>query len=103
MSAVVIGAFVDRDLFSQLPAKEREIAVGAEIFRLLVFTEALVGLKEMAADLASDLRTFVAIVVVEIIVRSAAEGAGNQLWHRMRLPPSFDGAKRLSLKRLILC
>ncbi len=30
--AVVIGAFVDRDLFARLPAKEGVIAVRAEVF-----------------------------------------------------------------------
>jgi hypothetical protein len=30
--AVIIRAFVNRDLFPDLPAEEREVAVGAEVF-----------------------------------------------------------------------
>ena len=79
MLAAVIGAFVDRDLFARFPAKERVVAVGAEVFRLLVLAETLVNLEQVTADLAPKLRFFPAVVEVEIVVRGIADRASDQL------------------------
>lgn len=81
MLAVIIGAFVDRDFFPRLPAEESVIAVGAEVLRLIVFTKALISLEQMAADLASKLGFFLAVIVVEIVVRGITERADDQLWN----------------------
>ena len=64
--------------------------------------ESLIGLEQVAADLAPDLRFFLAVVVVEIVVRSIADGTENQLWDCMRLGPASDRIKWLSMKRLVL-
>ena len=81
MLAVIIGAFVDRDFFPHFPAEERVVAVRAEVFRLIVFTKALTSLEQMSADLASKLGFFLAVVVVEIVVRGIANRTNDQLWN----------------------
>ena len=53
MLATIVAALKECDFFPGLPAKERVVAVRAEVFRLFVFTESLVSLKQVAAYLAS--------------------------------------------------
>ena len=81
MLAVIVTAFVDGDLFPHFPAKEGVGAVGAEVFRLFVLAEALVGLEQVVADLAPKLGFFLAVVVVEIVVRGVAKRTNDQLWN----------------------
>lgn len=42
MWAIIIRAFVDRDLFTDFPDKEGMIAIGAIVFGFRVFRESLV-------------------------------------------------------------
>ncbi len=45
MGAVIITAFINSNLFTFFPLKERMMAIRAEVFRFIVFTESLVKLK----------------------------------------------------------
>jgi hypothetical protein len=56
----------------------------------------------VAADLAPDLSFLLAVVVVEIVVRSIADRTKNQLWDCVRLGPAPDRIKRFTVKRLVL-
>ena len=56
----------------------------------------------MAADLASDLRFLLAVVVVEIVVWGIADRAGNQFRGGVSLPPAPDRIKRFTVKRRVL-
>jgi hypothetical protein len=100
--AVIIRAFVERNLFPHFPTKESMVAVGAEVFCPFVFTKALVSLEQVAADLAPDLSFLLAIVVVEIVVRSIADRTDNQFRDCVRLGPALDRIKRFTVKRLVL-
>ena|GEM_PF-6743583 len=100
--AVVVGAFVERDLFPDLPSVERVVAVGAKVFCLIVFTESLVGLEQVTTDLAPDLSFLLAVIVVEIVVRGIADRANNQFRDGVRLGPAPDRIKRFTVKRLVL-
>lgn len=95
MLAIIVAAFIDCDLFPRLPAKERMAAVGAEVFRFFVFAEALVSLEQMTADLAQELRFYLAVVEVEIIMRGIADRANNQFRDRRGSLPALYGLKRL--------
>jgi len=55
MRAVIVAALVDRDLFPIFPAKEGAVAIGAEVFGLIVFAESLLHLKKVSADFAFNL------------------------------------------------
>lgn len=56
----------------------------------------------MAADLAPDLRFYLAIVVVEIVVRGIADRTNDQFRDRVRLSPAPDRIKRLPMNGLVL-
>ena len=56
----------------------------------------------MAADLASDLRFFLAVVVVEIVMRGIADRTDNQFWNCVGVAPAPDRTKWLPVKGLIL-
>ena len=103
MLTVVVRTLIERDLFSDLPSVERVVAVGAKVFCLTVFTESLVGLEQVTADLAPDLRFLLAVVVVEIVVRSIADRTYNKLRYCVRLGPAPDWTKRFTVERLVLC
>ena len=59
-------------------------------------------MEQVAADLASDLRFFLAVVVVEIVVRGIADRAGNQFRNRVRFGPAPDRTERLPMPSLVL-
>jgi hypothetical protein len=75
---IVVTTLIEGYLFPGLPPKERMVAVRAEVFRLFVFTETLVSLKQVAADLASKLRFLPAVVAVEIVMRGIADRTNDQ-------------------------
>jgi hypothetical protein len=62
----------------------------------------LVSLKQVTADLAPDLRFLLAVVVVEIVVRSIADRTNNQFRDCVRFGPAADRAKLLPMKSLVL-
>lgn len=76
MGAVVIAALVDGHFFSLFPGEEGVLAVGAVILGFSL-AESFFLLKELAADLAEELRSFLAVVVVEVGMRGLAGGAAG--------------------------
>jgi hypothetical protein len=59
-------------------------------------------LEKMTANLASDLRTFFAVVEVEIIVRRLAAETDNLLRHFRGVAMRLDGSKRFPVSYLVL-
>lgn len=77
MRTVIVTAFVDSDLFTLFPGKERIMAIRAEEIGNAVLTESLVNLKQIFTDLASELRPLDAVVIVDIGARSVAARTGG--------------------------
>jgi hypothetical protein len=85
------------------PAEERQPAMGAEELRFSVVPEAVLDLEEMATNLAFDLRAFLAVVEVEIIVRRLAAEADHLLRDSLDgIAMRLNRSKRLSVNRLVL-
>ena len=56
----------------------------------------------MAADLAPDLRFYLAIVIVEIVVRGLADWTNDQFGDSIGPGPAPDRLKRFTVKRLVV-
>ncbi len=65
MGTGVVAALVDGYFFSLFPGEEGALAVGAVVFGFSL-AESFLLLKEFAADLAEELRSLLAVVVVEV-------------------------------------
>jgi hypothetical protein len=88
MGAGIVGALVDGHFFSLFPGEEGVVAVGAVVLGLIL-AESFLLLKEFAADLAQELGSFLAIVVVEVEMRRLAGGAAGALRDPRRAGPVF--------------
>ena len=76
MGTGVVAALVDGHFFSLFPGEEGVLAVGAVVLGFTL-AESFLLLKEFAADLAEELRSLLAVVVVEVGMRClAGEAAG---------------------------
>jgi hypothetical protein len=78
MRAGIVAALVDGHFLSLLPGEEGVVTIGAVVFSL-IRAESFFLLKEFAADLAEELRSLLAVVVVEIGMRRLAGGAAGTL------------------------
>jgi hypothetical protein len=78
MGTVVIAALVDGHFFSLFPGKEGAVAVGTVVLGFTL-AESFFLLKELAADLAEELRSLLAVVVVEVGMGRLARGAAGGL------------------------
>jgi hypothetical protein len=67
------------------------VAIGAEVFRLFSLPEFFVHLKEGMTDLASELSSFVPIVVVEIAMGSIATSTYKMFRYARRGWAILDG------------
>ena len=74
MGAGIVAAPVDGHFFSLFPGEEGVLAVGAVVLGFTL-AESFLLLKEFAADLAEELGSFLAVVVVEVGMRCLAGGA----------------------------
>jgi len=99
--AVIVAALVDRDLFPAFPAEKSIAAIRAEVLWFMMFTESLLDLKQEAADLAFELRFLLAVVEVEIFVRSIAGRTDNQFWNHEGFTPTLDRGQRFAIFGLI--
>jgi hypothetical protein len=85
------------------PAEERQPAMGAEELRFPVVPEAVLDLEEMATNLAFDLRAFLAVVEVEIIVGRLAAKTDYLFRNPLgRIAMRLNWSKWLSVNRLVL-
>jgi hypothetical protein len=74
MGTGVVAALVDGHFFSLFPGEEGVLAVGAVVLGFTL-AESFLLLKELAANLAEELGSFFAVVVVEVGRRGLAGGA----------------------------
>ena len=102
MGAVIVTAFINSNFFTFFPLKERMMAIRAEVFGFIVFTEPLVKLKQVVTDLAFELSSFIAIVVVDINVRGVAERTESLLRDFGGIRAVFNRRKRFSVSSLVL-
>jgi len=68
MGTGIVAALVDGHFFSLLPGEEGVVAVGAVVLAFSL-AESFLLLKEFAADLAEELGSLLAVVVVEVAMR----------------------------------
>jgi hypothetical protein len=78
MGTGVVWALVDGHFFSLFPGEEGVLAVGA-IVPGLPLAESFLLLKEFSAELAQELGSFFAIIVVEVGMGRMAGGAVGAL------------------------
>jgi hypothetical protein len=78
MGAGIVAALVDSHFLSLFPGEEGVLAVGAVVF-CFTLGESFLLLKEFAADLAEELGSLLAVVVVEVGMRRLAGGAVGAL------------------------
>ena len=76
MGTGIVAALVDGHFFSLFPGEEGVLAVGAVVF-CLTLAESFFLLKEFAAELAEELGSFLAVVVVEVGMGRMAGGAAG--------------------------
>jgi hypothetical protein len=78
MRAGIVTALIDGHFLSLLPGEEGALAVGAVVLGLTV-TEAFLLLKPFSTDLAQELRSFLSVIVVEVVMGGLAVGAAGAL------------------------
>jgi len=99
---VIVGAFVNGHFLLEFPAKQSKTAMGAEQFRFSPVPEPVLDLKELTADLAFDLRTFLAVVEVEIVVGCAAAKAVYLIRDLRGVPAGLNRRKGFAVKGFVL-
>jgi len=90
METGIITAFIESHIFSLFPGGEGVLAVGAVVLGL-VLAESFFLLKEFAADLAEELGSLLAVVVVEVVMGCLAAGAAGGLRDPRGAGPVFYG------------
>ena len=90
MGTGIVAALVDGHLFSLFPGEEGVLAVRAVVL-CLPLTEAFLLLKALSADLAQELGSLLAVVVVEVGMRRLAGGAAGALRDPRGAGPVFYG------------
>jgi len=74
MGTGIVTALVEGHFFFLFPGEESVLAIGAVVLGLSL-AESFLLLKEFSADLAEELRSFFAVIVVEVGVGCLAGGA----------------------------
>jgi hypothetical protein len=90
MRAGIVTALVDGYLLSMLPGEEGVLAVGAVVLCLSV-AEPFLLLKPFSTDLAQELRSFLAVIVVEVVMGCLAARAAGALRDPRGAGPVFYG------------
>jgi hypothetical protein len=78
MRAGIVTALVDSHILSVLPGEEGALAVGAVVL-CLSLAEPFLLLKPFSTDLAQELRSFLAVIVVEVVMGCLAARATGAL------------------------
>ena len=92
MGTGVVTALVDGHFFSLFPCEESVVAVGAVVLCLaLAESRASAGLKPFCTDLAQELRSFLAVIVVEVVMGCLAARAAGVLRDPRGAGPVFYG------------
>ena len=100
MGTGIVTAFVNGHFLSLFPGEEGVLAVGAVVLGLS-WAESFFLLKELSADLAKELRSLFAVVVVEVGMGSVAGGAVGVLGDPRGAGPVFYRRQGFSLFFLI--
>ena len=90
MGTGIVTALVEGHFFSLFPGEEGVVAVGAVVLGFTL-AESFLLLKEFAADLAEELRSLLAVIVVEVVMRCLAARAAGALRDRRGAGPVFYG------------
>lgn len=90
MGTGIVAALVDGHFFSLFPGEEGVLAVGAVVLGLCL-AESFFLLKEFSADLAQELGSFLAVVVVEVGMGGLARGAVGAFRDPKGASPVFYG------------
>jgi hypothetical protein len=93
---------MDGHFLLNFPAEQSQSTIRAEQLRFSPSPESVLDLKEMTADLAFDLRTFFAVVEVEIAMGGIAAQTDYLFRDLRRVPAGLHGTKGLTVKRLVL-
>jgi hypothetical protein len=88
MGTGIIAALVDGHFFSLFPGEEGVLAVGAVVL-CLALAESFLLLKELPADLAQELGSLLAVVIVEVGMGRLAGRAVGALRYPRRAGPVF--------------
>lgn len=88
MGTGVVAALVDGHFFFLFPGEESVLAVGVVVLGF-PFAESFLLLKELAADLAEELRSFHAVVVGEVVMGCLTGGAAGGLRNPRGAGPIF--------------
>ena len=73
MRTIIIRAFVNNDVQKGFPAEQGVLAVRAEVLGFERSFKTIVDLKDRRADLAKQLGSFFAVVVIQILMRRVAK------------------------------
>jgi len=88
MGTGIVTALVDGHFFSLFPGEEGVLAVGAVVL-CLALAEPFFLLKPLSADLAQELGSLVAVIVVEVGMGRLAGGAVGGFRDPRRASPVF--------------
>ena len=88
MGAGIVAALVDRHFFSLFPGEEGVLAVGAVVL-CFPFAESFLLLEPFSAELAQELRSLLAVIVVEVGMGRLAGGAAGALRYPRGAGPVF--------------
>ena len=90
MGTGIVTALVNGHFLSELPGEEGALAVGAVVL-CLALAEPFLLLKPLTTDLAQELRSFLAVIVVEVVMGRLAGGAAGALRDPRGAGPVFYG------------
>ena len=90
MGTGIVTAFVDGHFFSLFPGEEGVLAVGAVVL-CFSLAEAFLLLKPLSADLAQELGSLLAVIVVEVVMGCLAARAAGALRDPRGAGPVFYG------------
>ena len=85
----MVVTFIDRDILVLFPDKERFQAIGAKILDGIAKTP--MKLKDITANFAFKLRTFFAIIVIDIDVGCLTMRTSGMLGHAVVSRPDLNG------------
>ena len=93
--AVIVRTFIDGFQRPSFPPEERGLAMRAPVFGLgaVAFAE----LEKFIADFAAQLRTFFAVVEIEIVCRRFTAWAGGSRHHGLLGPAVLNRRQRITV------
>jgi hypothetical protein len=90
MGTGIVTALVNGHFLSLLPGEQGALAVGAVVL-CLALAERFLLLKPFSTDLAQELRSFLTVIVVEVVMRCLAARAAGALRDPRGAGPVFYG------------